>query len=87
MLLEKLIALAIGVAVIWVMFPHVKRGEFIAPNPIAPNTWMADYIDSDYHRALATPPEGYGMRRIDPWNTPPAKGRSLREEDFDLRWK
>ena len=86
MVLEKIFFGLIAVLIVWVMWPHARRGEFIAPNPIAPNTWMATYVDSDYHRALATPPEGYGMRRYDVWNEPPVSGRSLTRDDVRLRW-
>jgi len=86
MVFQKIIAGLIGILVIWVMYPHVKKGEFVAPNPIAPNTWMTNYIDSDYHRALATPPQGYGFRRFDAWNNPPQGGRPVTKEDLRLRY-
>lgn len=86
MIIEKILAGALGILIIWVMWPHAMRGEFLAPNPIAPDTWMADYVDSDYHRALATPPQGYGFRRFDTWNSPPASGRPATKDDFRLRW-
>lgn len=59
--------------------------EFIAPSPIAPNTWMADYVESDYAQALATPTEGYGMRRIDVWNNPPQTSRTITEDDVRIK--
>jgi hypothetical protein len=82
----RVIAAIIAILIIWVMWPHVRQGEFLAPNPIPPDTWMTDYIDSNYHRALATPPEGYGFRRFDFWNHPPLEGRPATRDDFQLRW-
>lgn len=87
MIFEKILAGALGILIIWVMFPHVKRGEYLAPTPIAPNTWMADYIDSDYHQAMASPNQGFGMRHIDFWNTSPTGSRPVTPEDFQIRRK
>jgi hypothetical protein len=82
----RIIAAIIAILIVWVMVPHIKQGEFLAPNPIAPNTWMATYVDSDYHRAMATPPDGYGFRRYDVWNDPSLEGRPATKDDFQLRF-
>ncbi len=87
MILEKILAGAIAILIVYVMVPHVKRGEYLAPTPIAPNTWMADYIDSDYAQAMSSPDQGFGMRRIDFWNASPTESRAVTTDDFRIRRK
>lgn len=86
MVFQKILAAAIAILIVWVMVPHVKRGEFIAPNPLPANTWMSEYVESNYHQTLATPPEGYGFRRFDFWNEAPLSGRPAEKDDFDLHY-
>jgi hypothetical protein len=82
----KVLATISALLLIWVMYPHVRRGEFIAPTPIAPGTWMADYVSSHNQDYLATPPQGYGWFRFDVWNNPPPGGRTVYQDDFKLKW-
>ncbi len=81
----KIIAGLLAVLIVWVMILHVKKGEFLAPNPIVPNSWTLQYDRSGYAQALATPPQGYGFRRFDFWNEPPVGGRPATKQDFRLR--
>jgi hypothetical protein len=78
----KIIAAIIGILVILVMFPHLRRGEFLAPTELPPDTWVAHY-----GTAFASPSEGYGWGRIDIWNNPDtATRRASTEEDFRIRY-
>lgn len=76
----------IAVLILFVIVPHVKRGEFISPNPLPPNTWITRYDQTGYADALAQPPEGYGWSRFDFWNKPPDTRRRSTSQDFQLRY-
>lgn len=77
----------VGVALfLWVMYPHVRAGYFLAPSPIAPDTWMDEYVSAHGQDYLATPPSGYGWFRFDVWNNPPQNGQPVQRDDFQLKW-
>ena len=81
----KVIAIVGVIWFVWVMYPRLKKGEFIAPTAVAPNTWMADYLPADQQVLLATPPQGYGWFRFDFWNREaPLPGRPVYRSDFKL---
>lgn len=86
MTFQKILAGIIAILVIWVMWPHARKGEFLAPNPLPPNSWTLSYDSSVYAQAAATPPQGYGFRRFDFWNSPPLGGRPATTGDFRLRY-
>lgn len=83
---QKVLAGILGILIIWVMWPHARRSEFLAPTPIAPQTWMSEYVQAHGEAALATPPQGYGFRRFDFWNNPPQGGRPATKADFQVRY-
>ncbi len=85
MLLQKILAGLLAIAVIWVLYPHIKRGEMLAPNPLPPDSWAAAYLAPESQQALASPDTGYGFRRFDFWNNPPPTARPATKEDFSLR--
>ncbi len=87
MLIEKILAGLLAVLIIWVMIPHVRKGEFVAPNPLPPNSWTLFFDHSAQAQAAATPDQGYGFRRFDFWNNPPLEGRPTTKEDFRLTRK
>ena len=80
----KIIATIAAILVIWVMYPHFVRGEWIAPTAIAPDSWMSEYVSSHGQDYLATPPQGYGWFRFDFWNNPSVTGRPVYKSDFKL---
>ncbi len=83
----KVLAIIGVILLVWVMYPHVRAGEFIAPTAIAPDTWMSDYVSSHGQDYLATPPQGYGWFRFDFWNNPSPYGRTVEKDDFRLTGK
>ncbi len=75
----KVLAIVGVVLLVWVLYPHVRAGEFIAPTPIPPGTWLAAQAPARY----SYPPEGYGWFRFDFWNgTDPVAGRTVYQDDF-----
>lgn len=84
--MEKILAIIVAVLVIWVMLPHAKRGEFLAPNPLPPNTWITNYSQDSYTQASSSPEEGFGFRRFDFWNGVSNDSRSAVTEDFEFRY-
>lgn len=79
--MDKVLAIIIAVAFIWVSFPHVKNGEWVAPTPLPPGWWgLAQAPEYSY---LVEPKQGYGWFRFDVWNdTSPSEGRPVYESDF-----
>ena len=75
----------IAILIIVFGWRHIKRGVWIAPNPLYPDSWTLEWDDSEYARAMATPPQGYGWRHYDFWNEPPIAGEPIRKSDFRLR--
>lgn len=80
----KVVAIVGVVLFLWVLYPHVRAGEYISPSAIAPASWMAEYASEHGYDYLATPPEGYGWFRFDAWNNPPHNGRQVQKGDFKL---
>lgn len=81
----KILAALLAILILWIFIPHIIEGRFIAPNPIHPHSWSLQWDNSDYARAMATPPEGYGWRRFDFWNQPPIIGTPIQKDDFNPR--
>jgi len=84
MLFQKILAGLLALAVIWVLYPHIKRGEMLAPNPLPPDSWVSAYVPAN-QQALASPDAGYGFRRFDFWNNPPTTARPATKDDLSLR--
>lgn len=82
----KIISLAIALLIVWFGVPHIKRGVWIAPNPLPWQSWTLQYDASDATQALASMPQGYGWRHYDFWNNPPLTGEPVQKGDFKLRW-
>lgn len=75
----KVIATAGVIIFVWVMYPHFMRGEWIAPTPVPPGTWLAAQVPAEY----SSPEQGYGWFRFDAWNNPPTPpGRPVYKSDF-----
>lgn len=83
-MVEKVLVILGVLLGVWVMYPHIRAGKFIAPTPIAAGTWMAEYFPEDTRTLLATPPQGYGWYHFDFWNNPPVDGRPVYKDDFKL---
>jgi hypothetical protein len=67
----------------WWAYPHLEKGQWFAPTPLPPQ-WAPAMASPEYD-VYTRPEEGYGVYRFDLWNKPPVEGRSIREEDFELR--
>ncbi len=77
----KVLAIVGVLLFVWVMYPHVRRGEFIAPTPLPPGTWLAAQAPAHY----SYPPAGYGWFHFDFWNhTAALPGRTVYKSDFRL---
>lgn len=84
----KILAIAGLIVFVWWAVPFLAKGVWIAPTPVAPNTWMVNYLPVENRSLLATPPEGYGWSHFDFWNadhmtTPPS---SVTQSDFYLKY-
>ena len=82
----KVLAIVFILVFVWWAWPHLRRGEWIAPTAVAPNTWMSDYLPEDQRVLLATPPESYGWFRFDFWHASSNStiGRPVVKNDFHL---
>ncbi len=77
----KVLATIGALLLVWVMYPHLVRGEWIAPTAIPPGTWLA----AQAPRYLSEPQIGYGWGRFDVWNNHPnAPLRTVYKSDFRL---
>ncbi len=79
----KILAIIFLVLFAWVSYPHLTRGEWIAPTALPPGWWgLAQAPEYTY---MSEPPQGYGWFRFDFWNNPPAaSGRPVYKSDFKL---
>ncbi len=78
----RLVAIIFVLWFAWVSYPHLARGEWLAPTPLPPEWWAGQYAQE--YQALATPSVGYGWYRFDAWNNPPKTGRQVTQDDFSL---
>ncbi len=76
----KVLATIGALLIVWVLYPHLIRGEFVAPTGLPPGTWLAAQAPEYY----SYPEQGYGWFRFDFWNNPPVTGRPVYKSDFRL---
>ncbi len=78
--MEKIIATIGLVLFIWWGYPHIKNGEWFAPNPIPQEFW--GLAQAPEFNNYPWPKEGYGVYKYDIWNEPTGNGRSVTKDDF-----
>lgn len=80
---EKVLVIIGVLLFVWVMYPHIRRGEYIAPSPLPPEYW--GLAQAPEFEDWTQPDTGYGWYRFDFWNNPPPEGRPVQKSDFRLK--
>ncbi len=90
--MEKVLAIVVLIVALLIAAPHIKAGEWLAPTPVMPGSWVTTYDTTGNAAAAATPPEGYGWFHFDFWNNGPSsagrsfsEGRPVQKGDFNIR--
>jgi hypothetical protein len=89
--MDKFLAIVVLLAFVWLAIPRLISEQWIAPTPVAPNSWAtapSAYVSSfgaEEAQAAATPPEGFGWFHFDFWNHPTLEAQPASTADLKFR--